>query len=109
MTIYNTVDHTQICTSSYTSNPFTAELHKVESFMNRPIGNLIKFDVPNNADFRRDSSLRAVSPESALFAKTFTCLLHEMVNVYFNIDCITCTLHYKTCIPKDNVIHNTCL
>ena len=39
-----------------------------------PTGNLVKFNVlmANNADFRRYSLSRAVSPESALFAKAFT-------------------------------------
>ena len=63
--------------SSYV-NPFSAELFKVDSFMFK-LGQLYFHDIgfleyfynsqPNNADFRWDSSLRADSHESALFAK----------------------------------------
>ena len=58
-------------------NPFSAELFKVDSSMLKlgrlyfhVIGFLEYFynSQPNNADFRWDSSLRADSPESGLFA-----------------------------------------
>ena len=60
-------------------NPFSAELFQVESSMfklGRLYFHVIWFleylynSQPNNADVRWDSSLRADSPESALFAKS---------------------------------------
>ena len=84
-------------------NSFSAELFKVDSSMFK-LGRLYFHVIgfleyfynlqPNNADFRWDSSLRADSPESVLFAKS-SILPLALKELTFSISSVTlCTFRW---------------